>query len=258
MARRIFLLAALTAALLVTQATGSLATTTYAAQVSSTLTITGFMDETGAPISKPADLLVEGDAEVFDLFESALGDASADTLVSVDVFGADPLDLDVGEGTVLVAGASGSTSFPPGSLAESIAQTDALIFFDNLSATETYQVALELTVNWFAHASADLPATEVAMAQVEIVLASLSGGTLVDIFEFSDTTLGGGPLSDLQVLESVLVLGPGEFDELALISDATGFASSIPEPSSLLLVGSGLFGLLARRRQSLRRGHHLG
>ena len=50
MARRIFLLAALTAALLVGQATGSLATTTYSAQVSSILTITGFLDETGAPI----------------------------------------------------------------------------------------------------------------------------------------------------------------------------------------------------------------
>ena len=208
--------------------------------------------------SKPGDLLVEGDAEVFDLFESALGAASADTLVSVDVFGADPLDLDVGDGTVLVAGASGSTSFPPVSSAESVARTDALIFFDNLSATETYQVIFELTTNWFAHASADLPATEVAGAEVQIVLASLSGGTLFDILEFSDTTLGGGPLSDLQVLESVLVLGPSEFDELALISDATGFANSVPEPSSLLLVGSGLFCLLARRRVSPDRGHRLG
>ena len=178
MARRIFLLAALTAALLVTQATRSLATTTYAAQVSSTLTITGFLDETGAPIAKPADLVVEGDAEVFDLFESELGTASADTMVSVDVFGADPLDLDVAEGTVLVAGASGSTSFPPESSAESASRTDALIFFDNLSATESYLVAFELTVNWFVHASANLPSLEAAGAEVEILLERLPGVAL--------------------------------------------------------------------------------
>ena len=257
MARRILLVVALAAALVAGQATGSLAITTYAAQVSSILTITGFLDGTGAPIAKPLDLVVEGDAEVFDLFESALGDASADTLVSVDVFGADPLDLDVGEGTVLSAGASGGTSFPPASSAESFARTDALIFFDNLSATETYQVAFELTVNWFAHASADLPATEVAEAGVQIVLASLSGGTLFDVLESSNSTLGGGPVSDSQVLESVLVLGPGEFDELDLISDAVGKASSVPEPSSLLLVGSGLFYLLARRRGSPHRSRRL-
>ena len=96
MVRRIVLLAVLTATLLFGQATRSLATTAYAAQASSAFTITGFFDLAGASIPKPADLRIEADAEVFDLLELASGAASADALVSVDVFGSDPLDLHTG------------------------------------------------------------------------------------------------------------------------------------------------------------------
>jgi hypothetical protein len=258
MVQRIILLAGLMAALLVGQVSDALAATLYNAQASSILTITGFFDAAGTAIAKPSDLRVEGDAQVFDRFELALGAASADTLALAEVFGSDPLNLDVGEGVALEAGASGSTSFPPVSSAESVARTDGLIFFDNLSATATYQVGFELDVSWLVDAAADVPASEAAAAEIRILLESLSGGTLLDLFELSDTSLGGGSLSASPLLASVLVLGPGEFDELGLISDATGFASSAPEPSSLLLLGSGLLCLLARRRAFLHRSRRLG
>ena len=172
MLQRILLPAGLTAALLVGQVGSALAATLYDAQASSILTITGFFDAAGTAIEKPSDLLVEGDARVFDRFDSALGSASADTLVSAEVLGADPLDLGVGEGVALEARAFGNTSFPPVSSAESVARTDGLIFFDNLSATATYQVGYELDVSWMVDSAADLPASEAAAAEIRILLES--------------------------------------------------------------------------------------
>lgn len=62
------------------------------------LTVTGFADGSGTSIPKPADLIVEGDADVLDQFESATPNATASATPFAQVSAADPLDLMLGDG----------------------------------------------------------------------------------------------------------------------------------------------------------------
>jgi len=142
---------------------------------------------------------------------------------------------------------SGSAANPPNSTSEAIARTDGLIFLDNMSATSTYRVDFELSFSWLVDASVSA-ADEAARAEISLLLDALSGGVLFELLEVADTATGDGPGSSSSFYTGSLTLGPGEFDELTIRTDAIGAARAVPEPSTALLVGLGLAWAGAARR----------
>jgi hypothetical protein len=244
--------AALVALLLLLPGTAR-ATALYAADLTAELTISGFFNAAGLPIAKPADLVVDGSAALFDQSVATGGDATAEAPYVALVLAADPLDLELGEGLRLAAGPSGSASAPPVSSAESVARTNGLLFVDNRSATATYRLGFELAVSWALDVSIDASPLETARADVGLLLESLSGGVLFDLREMADALAGPGSRGDAAFFTGQLVLGPRGFDELGLVADATGAATAVPEPSTLLLVAlPSLVALGARRARAER------
>jgi hypothetical protein len=216
----------------------------YSAEATSTLTVTGFANASGTPIAKPGDLLVEGGASVFDEFTLEEGDATASAAAVALVTANDPLNLMVGEGLSLDASVVGSATFPPLSTSEAVARTDGLIFLDNLSPTNTYRVDFELAISWSVDASVS-GLYETARSEARVLLDTLSAGVLFELLEIADTSTADGPGSDSSIFTASLTLAPGEFDEIAVRTDATG--SAVPEPSSAVFVGLGLACLGSRR-----------
>jgi hypothetical protein len=220
----------------------------YAADVTAELTIQGFFDAEGISIAKPADLVVDGSAALFDRSVTPSGNGTAAAPYTAMVQAADPLNLQLGEGLQLSAGASGSASAPPASSAESIARTNGRLFIDNRSASATYRLGFSLAVSWALDASASVLATETAHADVMVLLESLSGGGLFDLSKTADALASPGSQSDMALFTGQLVLAPRGFDELGLVADTTGAATAVPEPSTLLLVAlPSLAALIARR-----------
>jgi len=245
--------AALVALLLLPVPGSARATALYAADLAAELTITGFFDAGGLAIAKPTDLVVDGSAALFDRLVETSGGATADAPYTVEVLAADPLDLQLGEGLRLAAGASGSASAPPVSAGESVARTNGLLFVDNRSASATYRLGFELAVPWALDVSVDAATTETARADVGVLLESLSGGVLFELLETADALAGPGSRSDAALFTGQLVLGPRGFDELGLVADGTGAATAVPEPSTLLLLTlPSLAALAARRARTAR------
>jgi hypothetical protein len=226
------------------------ATALYAADLAANVTIRGFFDAAGLPIAKPGELVVDGSAALFDRFVDSSGDATAEATYTALVQAADPLDVQLDEGVSLSAGATGRASPPPLALAASLTRTDGLLFVDNRSATETYRLGFELAASWTPDVSVDASTVETARADVSVLLESLSGGVLFEFFETADALLGPSSRSDTVLFTGQLVLGPLDFDELGFIADATGNASVVPEPSTLLLVAFPLAALAARRARA--------
>jgi len=244
--RAIHLAVALLCALLAPTASHALAS--FSAQATSLLTVTGFADGVGTPIPKPVDLILEGDAFVFDEFEAATPGATASAAAVAQLLAVDPFDLMLGEGPSQDALVSGSAVYTSDATSDAVAQTDGLVFLDNASSTETYRVDFELSVSWLVDASVS-DIHESARSDISLLLASLSGGVLFELVEFADTLTGDGADGSSSIFSGSLTLAPGEFDELTMRTDAFGNARAVPEPSSALLIGLGLAWMGVRRRR---------
>jgi hypothetical protein len=223
----------------------------YGADLTARLTITGFLDASGAPIGRPPELVVEGEAGLFDRFATTSGNASAEVPYTAEVLAADPSALQVGEGLDQRAGASGMVAPPAPGGSEALSATDGLVFLDNRSPTETFRVGFALQYAWSLAAARDEAGSETAHASVTLLLESLSGGTL---FAFLEEAIAGsqpGTRSDAGLFTGELVLAPLDFDELGLVADAAGSAAIVPEPSTLtLLAFPALAALVARARRA--------
>lgn len=214
------------------------------------LTISGFADALGTPIPQPSTLHMDGQARVFDERTEQSGNASAQTETGAQVEASDPLALAVGEGIALSARASGSAGLPAPASASALARTDGLLFLDNRSLDEAVMVSFVLTLSFLASATAD--PDESALAELGVLLESLSGGTLFQRFVTVPGTPAGDSDSDALVFGVMLRLEPGEFDELGVVADATGSARVVPEPRSFALLALGLVALLVSRRWGTR------
>jgi hypothetical protein len=206
---------------------------TYGAELTAQLRLTAILDAAGAPIPRSPLLGIGGEASLFDTFTDTSGSASAAAPYTADVTAADPSDLAVGDGLDQVAGASGSVAPPPPGSSAALASTDGLIFFDNRSRSETFRVAFELRWAWSLDVALDDPGVESVHADVALLLESLSGGTL---FALLEEAAAPGSTSDSGTFLGELVLGPLDFDELGVVTDASGRASAVPEPSTLTLI----------------------
>jgi hypothetical protein len=242
--------ALLLAAALLAPALRAEALAIYSADVVTQFSVTGFFDSAGTAIAKPADLVVEGTAQVFDRFQSATPGATASASAVPQVIATDPLDLVLGEGPRQEASASGSAAFPPVAMSDAIARTDGLVFLDNQSFLETYRVDFELAVTWSVDAAVSL-AGETARSTISVLLDTLSGGVLFELDEIADTQTSDPSGADTVVFFGSVLLGPRDFDEIAIETDATGAASAVPEPASAVLIGLGA-GLLAGGRRIRR------
>jgi hypothetical protein len=247
--RTLYLAVLLLCALLAPPASHALAS--YSAQATSLLTVTGFADGSGTAIPKPVDLIVEGDAFVFDEFEAATPGATASAAAVAQLLAVDPFDLMLGEGPSQDALVSGSAVYTSDASSQAVARTDGLVFVDNASTTETYRVDFGLSVSWLVDASVSAP-HEIARSEISLLLAALSGGVLFELIEFADTATGDGPDAASSLFFGSLTLGPGEFDELTMRTDAIGAARAVPEPSTALLIGLGLAWVGVRRRTTGR------
>jgi len=154
------------------------------------------------------------------------------------------------------ANGDGSADLFPGSLAaestaEVIVESIGLLVLDNTSADDTY----EITYDFFAFLGASAiggpeePADAFADAFIELRI----DGSLVHSFSIFADLLFGPPDDFLDIMEEITVtLGPSESVEIELITGVAGFATVVPVPAALPLMGSALLGLfgLARRRAS--------
>ena len=225
----------------------------FTADASASLVITGISDGGGDLAVKPADLVFVGDTGIFLLDEFATPGASSLADAVLGVSAADPDDMDLGDSVDQAAHAEGSAA-PLGTdfvLSTADALTDGFLDIDNLSASETYTVFFDFVWSWSVDSGVDEPLTELAGAFAAVSVGPLDPG-LPPFFESlgaSDSVLGGGPFSDSGTFSFDLTLAPGEFVDLWVVTDAFGDAAVVPEPGTLVLLASGLAGMVLWRRR---------
>lgn len=241
----------------------SFAASTFSAEANSSLTVTGFKDASGAPISLPTDLFITPFAGIFDEGSDTEGTATATTASITDIVDDGDGIIDVGEGVKQSAKVSGSAAAPPFSFAGAGVLTDGSLFLEFLSLGVD-PITVELLYEWdySVDTTADDPLMEFAFAGIFISLdaeTSASSSTLVDEFAESETDFSPGLFTDSGSLAFEFTILPGEFVDLFSITDAFGEAVSgepVPEPAEFALMGAGLIvialGLRRRRAVGLK------
>lgn len=244
----------------------------YAADAKAALIIKGFsagaLDPASDPV--PADFFIDGFTSVF--FEDAFFDPGAAATASAipflatfpSTFPTDPPtpnagDLLTGDGLALTSFADGSATSPPTSGAFSDAIVDGVLELTNESSAAVF-VHFDLIWEWAVTSSADDTIFESAAAFTSI-FADVDGAPLLEETGESDVFFGGGAFSDGGVLSFIVEVPaidlstPG-FASVSVFVDAFGSASSdlpssapVPEPSTFVLLGSGLIGLVVARRR---------
>jgi hypothetical protein len=138
--------------------------------------------------------------------------------------------------------------------AEALHSTRSLITLENISSINTLEVKFWTEFTASATASVNDPVIEDAYGRGRVSITSDLIGEIVSE-EIIAQPLSG--IADLPVDKNLvfsLVLGPGEGDEITSFVDALAETSSIPEPSTILLIGTGLVGLAGLSRKLTNHG----
>lgn len=154
------------------------------------------------------------------------------------------------------ANGDGSADLFPGSLApvstaEVLVESIGLLVLENTSADDTYEITYDIFA--FLSASAFGAPGEPGDAFAEAFVELRVDGSLVQSFSVFADLLFGPPDDFFDIMEEFTVtLGPSESVEIELITGVAGFATVVPVPAALPLMGSALLGLFgfARRRAS--------
>ena len=252
------------------------ATAIYNASAYGELRITGIFDSSGVSLTDvPSGLSIQFDSPPIDsdYYFYSEGTASATASASGTVAG-DSSDLH--DGADLQADASGVAYSPPISYAESDAWADAVINFENLSLSEVFTIDFSLTYAYSVSSSVDVydPFIEAASASIDIYVEEfvynksdpddlIDYELLADIEDYSDTFEGGGLFADSGTVLFSIVVSPtmGLIHEIYFATEANdpfidGFAGSdlpVPEPATVLLLGSGLIGLAGFGRKKFKK-----
>jgi hypothetical protein len=129
--------------------------------------------------------------------------------------------------------------------ASSLHFANGLIFFENNSADDTFEITLAFMYDLVVDTTVMHPLTEMALASASVTIAAVSE-LLVNTALLSDSVLGGGLFLDGDAGLFTFTLAPGDFAQVTVLAEAFGSASApVPEPTSVALFGTGVLALLA-------------
>lgn len=160
-------------------------------------------------------------------------------------------DFAVGEGVLQTAAVSGTTAAPFG-LSLTGFFSNGNVFLTNSSFEEGATISLALDFSYTGTITVDDPALDSAALNIDI---RVIGSTLGDIIVIQDSLVGAGSLADsgrreFQIdLGSILDFSLPPTEDLLILANVTGSATSVAEPGSLALLGIGLAGAAARVRR---------
>ena len=153
--------------------------------------------------------------------------------------------------------------------------TDGVVDIDNASTTGTFEVGFDLKYKWKVEAIGDnLSPLEFSFAGVIIDLFvddpagtvtpdppfpilsesefdpffGFPGGTLTSE-GFSDKVVDPFDPDDFVTFAFSVTVGPEDYAEIFVLNDTFGDANAVPEPATMLLLGSGLLGFSGVRKR---------
>ncbi len=213
----------------------------YSAHAISSLVITD-IDHAGGGV----DITITGDVFTDPFFGeegTGLANGSGDAMVAA----VDPLALGIGDGIDQTAVVSGSTT-PPGGLALSDIITDGIVtIFNDSSSDVTVSFSFEYAL--MADTMAMDPLEDFAFAEAIVEVFTVFTDVLFEFVE-SDTDFGGGLSSSGDTIFFDVVVPAFASDEVVTFVDAFGVAATIPEPTTLALLGLGMAGMGFSRKRS--------